>query len=249
MHSVPTSKLLSRELLARTPSPTTSLITALASKLSVTSTTKLKTSGTHPFNLLARILKDPRLSAEKPGEDVERFFDDTIERRGDVIREYAEAWDADASSPEAVGQRVEEIAWVVTLIYGVGGWRKGKPYKADFFTYLVPPLFTSYVLIVRVAECIWSLRVSSFRPYSFIFLLTQSASFCAPILPYSLDIGSRKAVPTWTSRTSMPIRRQIRRLLAHNQFLIRRLSTRITSLLTHGTLSYSQRSCILGNTC
>lgn len=62
------------------------------------------------------------------------IFEETIKRRGHIIREYAEMWDVDASSPAAVSRRVEEIAWVVTLIYGVGGWRKGKPFKADFFT-------------------------------------------------------------------------------------------------------------------
>jgi hypothetical protein len=136
VHSVPTSKLLSRELLAPPALPSMSLTTALALKLSITSATVPKSSGTHPFNLLARILKDSRLAPKQPAEGIDREgrFEHTIKDRGDVIRQYAEEWDADASSPEAVAQRVKEISWVVTLIYGVGGWGKDRPFKADFYT-------------------------------------------------------------------------------------------------------------------
>jgi Questin oxidase-like len=82
---------------------------------------------------MARILKEPRLGPEKPGPNNQRWFPDAMERRGPIVREYAEMWDGDASSPEAVSRRVEEIAFVVTVLYGVGGWKEDWGFTADFF--------------------------------------------------------------------------------------------------------------------
>ena len=130
MHTVPTSELISREFLAPL-SPSVSLATSLARTLSFA--TPAPSELLHPFSIVAGILKDPRLGPSKLGEDDQRYFPDTMKQRGHIVREYAEKWDVDASSPAAVSRRVEEIAWVVALLYGVGGCRKNQPFKADFF--------------------------------------------------------------------------------------------------------------------
>ena len=130
MHTVATSKLITQEFLAPL-SPSVSLAASLARTL--TFATPSRSEWLHPFNIVARMLKDPRLGPEKLGENRQNFFPDTMKNRGHIVREYAEMWEVDASSPAAVSRCVEEIAWVVTLLYGVGGCRKDRPFKADFF--------------------------------------------------------------------------------------------------------------------
>lgn len=181
MHSVSTSELISREVLAPL-SPSASLANTLARKLKFVTSTP--SQSLHPLSILARILKDPRLSPEKPAGDEDRYFDNSIKRCGHVIREYAEMWDVDASSPGAVSRRVEEIAWVVTVIYGVGGWRKGHPFKADFFACVACLLPINVQSITcHDVECISSRRASSSHPCLPTFPSTQRACSCALILP------------------------------------------------------------------
>ena len=36
---------------------------------------------------------------------------------------------------QEVERKVEELAWAVSTIYGVSGWHKGPPFKADFVLY------------------------------------------------------------------------------------------------------------------
>ena len=37
---------------------------------------------------------------------------------------------------QEVNRKVEELAWAASLIYGVSGWQKGPPFKADFVLYV-----------------------------------------------------------------------------------------------------------------
>jgi len=33
---------------------------------------------------------------------------------------------------QEINRKIEELAWVVSTIYGVSGWHEGPPFKADF---------------------------------------------------------------------------------------------------------------------
>ena len=37
---------------------------------------------------------------------------------------------------QEVHRKIEELAWVATLIYGVSGWHEELPFKADFGLYV-----------------------------------------------------------------------------------------------------------------
>ncbi|KIO26252.1 hypothetical protein M407DRAFT_24468 [Tulasnella calospora MUT 4182] len=90
------------------------------------------TGGAHSLDILHRMLQDPDLAAGKTCEhDSETRFGDTMNSAGDKIREYAKMWQVD--SDREVPEKLEEVAWLATLVYGLGGFRKGKPFRSDFF--------------------------------------------------------------------------------------------------------------------
>ncbi|KAG9045133.1 hypothetical protein FS837_006967 [Tulasnella sp. UAMH 9824] len=90
------------------------------------------TGDTHSLDILHRMLQDPTLAAGKTCQaDSPSKFSDTMNSVGDKIREYAKMWQV--NSDQEVPEKLEEVAWLATLVYGLGGWRKGKPFRSDFF--------------------------------------------------------------------------------------------------------------------
>ncbi|EUC54157.1 transmembrane protein, putative [Rhizoctonia solani AG-3 Rhs1AP] len=92
-----------------------------------------KPQHTHALTILARILVDERLEAGKTcAKESDSKFTDTVNNVGDIIREYASLWKVSEDEKE-IQERVEELAWLVALMFGVGGWKKDRDFKADFF--------------------------------------------------------------------------------------------------------------------
>ncbi|CAE6505590.1 unnamed protein product, partial [Rhizoctonia solani] len=88
----------------------------------------------HSFSILARILVDDRLKVDvacKKGMPLVRF-EETLKNVGTIIREYAILWTIEENEKD-IWERVEELNWFVTLIFGVGGWKKDRAFRADFF--------------------------------------------------------------------------------------------------------------------
>lgn len=107
----------------------------------------------HTFTLLARMLSNPALApgAACPIPPVLARFeaadggfplDSVLRNRGALIKKYASLWEVNGADEEEVEEKIEELAWAVSLIYGVGGWRwsegrdgeAGGEFVADFFT-------------------------------------------------------------------------------------------------------------------
>ncbi|KAG8701174.1 hypothetical protein FRC08_004241 [Ceratobasidium sp. 394] len=109
-----------------------SYLSNLTSTLSLTSSTKPK-SHTHIFTILARALADSRLEAGQACRfESATKYSDTLDSTGDIIREYVELWTVDEDE-NVIRERVEELQWFVTTAFGLGGWKKDKRFKADFF--------------------------------------------------------------------------------------------------------------------
>ncbi len=90
--------------------------------------------GLHCFDILERILQDPELEAGKTcGYTDDAKFSKTVEKAGDRIRSYARLW---MVSKDSVPAKLEELAWLATLIFGLGGFRKGHAFRCDFFLYV-----------------------------------------------------------------------------------------------------------------
>ena len=152
---------LTSKLSLSTDSPTTrseSAESGTASDFSSSDTTPTKDKtpkrhAWHTFTLLARTLSNPALSsgaacpippvlARFESSDGGFPLDSVLRNRGVLIKKYADLWEVDGDDDDEVKDKIEELVWVVTLLYGVGGWSEGKEGKeggefvADFFMYV-----------------------------------------------------------------------------------------------------------------
>lgn len=83
----------------------------------------------HAFSILARILKDPEFHGIRQTEGETASHSSTLKK-------YAAEWSLDLSVPGEVERKIEEIVWMNSVIYGVGGWSKGQDYNADFILWV-----------------------------------------------------------------------------------------------------------------
>lgn len=92
----------------------------------------------HALTILSRVLSDSRFT---PTESLEKsevnVFDTTVKMHAKAVGEYVNQW---GISPDTdLQKRMEEIVWVVCVLYGIGGWTNGKlnygehGFNADFF--------------------------------------------------------------------------------------------------------------------
>ncbi|KAG1744959.1 uncharacterized protein EDB91DRAFT_169436 [Suillus paluster] len=95
----------------------------------------MKPGTLHALSILALVAKDERFEHIKVMD--ENMFTMTVSSHGEALRAYAEMWDFDVANKEDVAKAVEELAWLNSIIYGVGGvtGRKDteKAFNADFF--------------------------------------------------------------------------------------------------------------------
>ncbi|CUA72972.1 Oxidoreductase AflY [Rhizoctonia solani] len=115
---------------------TTGDLSSLTPSLSLSESTAKGSSENHihSFSILARMLADDRLKA---GVACKRElplvrFEEVLRNVGGIIREYAALWTIKEDEKE-IQERVEELNWLVTLLFGVGGWKKDRAFRADFF--------------------------------------------------------------------------------------------------------------------
>ena len=57
----------------------------------------------------------------------------TISAKGEAILRYANEWTLDLSDPKELRRKIEELQWMNTIIYAIGGSSPGKIFHADFF--------------------------------------------------------------------------------------------------------------------
>lgn len=127
--------LVPRDLFFPTKPSTLSSITSAFSSLSV----KLSNSP-HILSILARVANDPNFLPMKVYTMEEIMmtmpFIDTIQHKAEAIWKYAAEWNFDATDEKTVEEKVEELSWAVSVIYGAGGSQPGKDFSADFFLYV-----------------------------------------------------------------------------------------------------------------
>ena len=90
-----------------------------------------KTGGVHAFDIVARILKDKRFNHKAPTGIVTQFAE-IITQHLTAVREYAEQWTIDLNQPGEVERKMEELVWLSSLAYGVGG-STPNDFQPDFY--------------------------------------------------------------------------------------------------------------------
>lgn len=105
----------------------------------VTSTpTVSKTGGVHAFDIVASILKDNRFDGKPPADFVNQFGK-IFNEYSSTIREHAAKWTVDLNQPGEIERKMEELIWLSSLVYGVGG-STSKDFQPDFFLCVTSPL-------------------------------------------------------------------------------------------------------------
>ena len=102
--------------------------------------------GVHAFTILARVIADQRFTPAALGLSAATMGSSTFERMnaqiGSAIVELTNEWiaglEGEGATTDAIEKKIEELAWMAALVYGVGGWaaRERAPHKkfnADFF--------------------------------------------------------------------------------------------------------------------
>ncbi|KAG8680677.1 hypothetical protein FRC09_018053 [Ceratobasidium sp. 395] len=133
VHKVVYQKLFDESFFDQDGSNASGYLALLISALSFNSTTIKPKAHTHAFTILARVLADSRLEAGQACQfESSSKFKDTMDNKGDIIREYAQLWTVEEDE-KIIQERVEELQWFVATAFGLGGWKKDKKFKADFF--------------------------------------------------------------------------------------------------------------------
>lgn len=93
----------------------------------------------HAFTVLERIMKDDRFKQSSLGL---KGHDDPFEavylvehvgkEAGASLVQYTEDWLPDGASADILDDKVEQLSWLATLLYGVGGWTKDG-FLPDFY--------------------------------------------------------------------------------------------------------------------
>ncbi|KAJ3572059.1 hypothetical protein NP233_g3334 [Leucocoprinus birnbaumii] len=146
----------------------------------------------HALTILARVAADSRLTLPSDLDEL-KLVDNTIADHADLIREYAMQWSIDLSKPGELGRKIEEISWMVVVIYGVAGWtwaqqvKQGTqgPFHADFFfVHLVTSSAFIPSIIARIHDSPHS-QIAFLRSY-FAVALSVYVSRARP----KLDVAS-----------------------------------------------------------
>ncbi|KAK0451383.1 uncharacterized protein EV420DRAFT_714767 [Desarmillaria tabescens] len=87
--------------------------------------------GTHAFDILARVLKDETLTIPPGGDEIP--IGSTITANGEALFRYTNQWSLHLSNPQELRRKIEELQWMTTIIYAIGGYKPGKRFHADFF--------------------------------------------------------------------------------------------------------------------
>lgn len=132
----PTFQLLFDSNFLATSNSTSRGLSSLILSLSIadSATKQTPSNRVHSFSILAHMLGDDRLKAGVACNKVEPLLrlEEVLKNVGGIIREYASLWTINEDEND-IQERVEELNWFVTLIFGLGGWKKDRAFRAGFF--------------------------------------------------------------------------------------------------------------------
>ncbi|KAJ2913561.1 hypothetical protein MD484_g6850, partial [Candolleomyces efflorescens] len=99
----------------------------------------------HALDILGWVSKDERFATPEPDPEKRESFDECIKKHSEAILQFSKLWKLDATrlghDKRYLDAKIEELAFLVAVMYGVGGWTgRGKKedgsealFNADFF--------------------------------------------------------------------------------------------------------------------
>ena len=141
-----------------------------------------KGESVHPLTIMSRILKDEKLSGVKE-EGIYDIYPNVTKKFSESLRDYAGQWTMNmklgalVQNRKEIEDKIEELAWAYTVMYGVSGWKNYHSFHADFFLYVWLP----------------TMRASLLKKILYFFLrahVVSSAMFLPSILS-KLDVPSQ----------------------------------------------------------
>lgn len=106
----------------------------------------------HALTILARISQDAALAPDTiglpaPGDADENSIGRVIRVAGEKLLKYAEGWtsalDGEKITTSLLSEKFEEVAWMNTIVYAIGGWAsreqsedEKKAFNGDFFLWV-----------------------------------------------------------------------------------------------------------------
>ncbi len=97
-----------------------------------------KGESVHPLTIMSRVLKDEKLSGFKEGGLYE-IYPNVAKKFNEPLRDYAGQWTMNmklgalVQNRKEIEDKIEELAWAYTIMYGMSGWKKDRSFHADFF--------------------------------------------------------------------------------------------------------------------
>lgn len=98
-----------------------------------------KGESVHPLTIMSRILKDEKLSKIKEG-GIYDIYPNVTKKFSEPLRDYAGQWTMNmklgalVQNRKEIEDKIEELAWAYTVMYGISGWKKNyHSFHADFF--------------------------------------------------------------------------------------------------------------------
>lgn len=190
------------------------VLSKLASKLTLNTkptAAPVPVSNAHSFTILKRVLEDSELgpgaacNIPKPNARGDENSTDggfpllaVLANKGDKILKYAEMWAVNGEDQADLKKKLEELAWVATMIYGVAGYQEGKEFKSDFFLYVIIFFISFDMQLIDFASRMHIVTSSLFLP-SYVHILQPSS------ITLLLRTYFASALAVWISRGRPPI--------------------------------------------
>ncbi|KAI9463461.1 hypothetical protein HD554DRAFT_2175564 [Boletus coccyginus] len=90
-----------------------------------------KAGGVHAFDIVACILKDDRFNLRSSGGSIDQIIE-LLGENSLTVMGHAEKWTINLDQPGEVERKMEELIWLSSLVYGVGGLTPNG-FQSDFF--------------------------------------------------------------------------------------------------------------------
>ncbi|KAI0337856.1 hypothetical protein BDW22DRAFT_1464375 [Trametopsis cervina] len=162
----------------------------------------------HALSILGRVSKDPAFNPKAlglpvPRDHPEQLTDLVVRVAGAELASYIEEWAQDLSGevgPAVLKAKCEELAWLNTVVFGVGGWAgraqstdANKEFNADF---LLMHLVTSSLLLPSLVNTLTpssaSLLLRAYFSISIIVYIARGR----PLLPISAFYAGTTPTPS-----------------------------------------------------